>query len=599
MPTMFPPIKSKPLFNLDFSLAYIGIIFLEFSIIGIELLKLYPEHKTQVIQIRIIHTIFFFVLVYLTQKLLQARKIYKTSYSGLALIGLSIVVPAQLFRILLLENFGLIASSQIRHFSTQQFFISLLQAFFWMPAVIILGGHRSLIIEAFNDYEKRLVTSERKNIRKSKEFVVLKKEVDQSFRHELIIQARLLLNSLTNSDKQELPLKERNEIMQKYLKMNSLKEFSQNLNQKSEAKASGSKFGQDMQSLDLVRKQFNILYNFTARNAPIPAWVYTLLSFMLLLPSYINFFTFSEVLISLPPLFLIHIIAIQISRILRRGGKYAILKTNLMTLLIGLLPFIEMNIFRIFFPDLAVKFPVVISGVFYPLVFFVYMRFIQIIQPEAISAIRSDQIYASPALKSSISKILFGEAKQSMSHLWATFIHGKILTRLAATSLKLEQAVSSDDIESFEASLKNIVLVLEDPTKEFEQNTLTLKSEISSRLDPWEGLISIKLALDSALENVSNDRVHDLGEVVEEIISNSVRHGGSENISINITSGIHPDIHIQIEDDAVNPLPLVPSRIGLGTKILNLVSDGRWSISRANAKTTVKLTMSLFEMEAR
>ena len=387
--------------------------------------------------------------------------------------------------------------------------------------------------------------------------------------------------------------------MQKYLKMNSLREFSQNLNQKSEAKASGSKFGQDMQSLDLVRKQFNILYNFTARNAPIPAWVYTLLSFILLLPNYINYFTFSEVLISLPPLFLIHIIAIQISRILRRGGKYAILKTNLVTLLIGLLPFIEMNIFGIFFPDLAVKFPVVISGVFYPLVFFVYMRFIQIIQPEAIIAIRDDQIYASPALKSSISRIVLGEAKQSMSHLWATFIHGKILTRLAATSLKLEQAVSSDDIESFEASLKNIVLVLEDPTKEFEQNTLTLKSEISSRLDPWEGLISIKLALDSALENVSNERVHDLGEVVEEIISNSVRHGGSENISINITSGIHPDIHIQIEDDAVNPLPLVPSRIGLGTKILNLVSDNRWSISRADAKTTVKLTMSLFEMEAR
>ena len=50
-----------------------------------------------------------------------------------------------------------------------------------------------------------------------------------------------------------------------------------------------------------------------------------------------------------------------------------------------------------------------------------------------------------------------------------------------------------------------------------------------------------------------------------------------------------------IEDDAVNPLPLVPARIGLGTKILNLVSDGRWSISHLGAKTTVKLTMSLLD----
>jgi two-component sensor histidine kinase len=596
---IFLPFKDKPLFNLDFSLAYIGILFLGFSIAGTELFKLYPESKMQVIQVRIIHTIFLFALVYLTQKLLQARKITKTGYLGLALIGLWLALPALLVRIFLMEYSGLISSSQILHFFTDQLFISLMQAFFWIPVVIILGGQRSLIIEAFKEYEKRLVISARKNIRESNEFVDLKKDVDKSFRDELIMHSRLLLNSLIYSDDKKLSLIERNEIKQRYLRGNSLREFSRNLNQKSEAITNNSKFEQDMRSLDLVRKQFNILYNFTARNAPVPAWVYTLLSFALILPNYINFFTAFEVLISLPPLFLIHIIAVQINRTLRRGGKYAILKTNLMTLLIGLLPFIEMRIFNIFFPDLTVKFPVVISAVFYPLGFFVYMRFIQIIQPEAIDAIKGDEIYASPALKSAISKIVKDEFKQSMSHQWATFIHGKILTRLAATSLKLEQAVSNNDVESFESGLKNIELVLEDPTREFEQNILTLKSEISSRLDPWDGLISIKIAIDSALENVSNQRVKDLGEVIEEIISNSVRHGGSQNISINITSTLHPDIHVQIEDDAVNPLPSVPSRIGLGTKILNLVSDGRWSISHVDAKTTVKLTMSLLESEVK
>jgi two-component sensor histidine kinase len=124
---------------------------------------------------------------------------------------------------------------------------------------------------------------------------------------------------------------------------------------------------------------------------------------------------------------------------------------------------------------------------------------------------------------------------------------------------------------------------------------MTLKAEIASRLDPWEGLITINVVIDPALEMVSNDRVKDLGEVIEEVISNSVRHGGSQNISIKITSSDHPDIQLMIEDDAVNPLPLVPARIGLGTKILNLVSDGRWSISHLDAKTTVKLTMSLLE----
>ena len=109
------------------------------------------------------------------------------------------------------------------------------------------------------------------------------------------------------------------------------------------------------------------------------------------------------------------------------------------------------------------------------------------------------------------------------------------------------------------------------------------------------GLDRGHLKIDPALEDITNERVKDLGEAVEEIISNSVRHGGSQNISINITAASHPDIKVRVEDDATNPLPLVTSRIGLGTKILNLVSDGRWSISRNGAKTTVDLTMSLLE----
>jgi two-component sensor histidine kinase len=599
MRPLFPSIKTKPTFTLNFGLAYIGVVVLEISIAGTELLQLYPENKTEVIEIRVIHGVFAFALIFATKLILRARKIEKTGYIGLALVGLWIAIPSLLFRVFLMENFDLITNSKVQSFFAEQFFISLIQAFFWIPVVIILGGQRILILEAFKEYEKRLIISARKKVRESRDFIVLKKEVDNAFRNELIMHTSLLLNSLNSSDDKKLSLRERNEIMQRCLRENVLREFSQRLNQKSEAVDGVSKYEQDMRSLNLIRKQFNILFNFTARKEPLPAWVYTLLSFALLLPTYINFYTVSEVLICLPGFLVIHLTSIQINKIIFRGGKYAILQLNLLTLLVGFLPVIQLTLFNALIPNFSEEFPLLVSAILYPLGFFVYMRFIQIVQPEAINAIKGDEIYASPALKSAISKIVKDEFKHSMSHQWATFIHGKILTRLAATSLKLEQAVSNNDIESFEAGLKNIELVLEDPTREFEQNILTLKSEVSSRLDPWTGLISIKLAIDSALENVSNQRVKDLGEVIEEIISNSVRHGGSQNISINITSTLHPDIHVQIEDDAVNPLPSVPSRIGLGTKILNLVSDGRWSISHVDAKTTVKLTMSLFEMEAR
>jgi len=599
MRTIFPPLKSKPVFNLDFSLVYVGIIFLELSISATELFKLYPENKVEVVLIRAIHTIFTIGFLVLTQLTIQVRKVTKAGYLGLTVIGLSLAIPSLLIRVLLMENFELITDSQITSYFEEQFLISLVHAFFWIPVVIILGGQRNKIIEAFKEYEKRLVTSARKKIRESNDFNELKNDVDQTFRDELIMHASQLLNSLTFSDDKKLSLKERNEIMQRYLKGNTVREFSQKLNQKSEAVESNSKFEQDMRSLNLIRKQFNILYNFTAREAPVSAWVYTLLTFALMLPNYINFFSLRQTLITLPALLVIQLIAIKINKVLHQGGKYAILQTNFLTLLIGFVPLFEMILFTRFLPDLAEKFPLVIIGFFYPLEFYVYMRFIQIIQPAAINAIKGDEIYASTSLKEAISNIVKGEFRQSMSHQWATFIHGKILTRLAATSLRLEQAVTNGDATSFDVGLKDITSVLSDPTREFEQKTVDLKTEISSRLDPWEGLIAIKIKIDPALADISNERVKDLGEVIEEIISNSVRHGGSQNILIDITSIAHPDIQVSTEDDAVNPLPSVPSRVGLGTKILNLVSDGRWSISRNGAKTTVKLTMALLDKEVK
>lgn len=595
MRSIFPSIRSKPEFNLDFSLAYAGIIFLGFSIASTEMFQLYPESKTDVIEIRLIHTLYLIISVLLAQVILKKLKRSTAGYLGLALIGLSIAIPSLIVRVFLMQSYGLISASQVGAYFFEQMSLVLLQAFFWIPIVIILGGQRSRIFEAFKEYEKRLVVTARKNIRNSAEFIQLKNQVDQDYKEELNQHAHLLMNSLNFGDKSSLDLGQRNEIIQRYLKNNTLKELSRTLNQKSEAVTNNSKFDQDMHSLNLISKQFNILYNFVARKSPLPAGVYTTLSFALIFPNYVHFFTIQQFLLSMPFFLVIHLIAIFINRVLLHGGKFAILQSNLLTLLIGFLPFLEMLLFRAFLPNQVVEFPILTIAIFYPLGFFVYIRFCQIIQPEAVAAIKSDEIYTSHSLNTAISKIVRDEFKQSMSHQWATFIHGKILTRLAATSLKLQQAVDHNDLENFESGLKHLKTILENPTAEFDQNLMNLMSEIASRLDPWEGLITIKVSVDPVLEMVANDRVKDLGEVIEEIISNSVRHGGAQNISISITSLDHPDIKLVIEDDAINPLPLVPSRIGLGTKILNLVSDGRWSISHVDAKSTVKLTMSLLD----
>ena len=595
MRQIFPPFKSRPHFVLDFSLAYVGIVLLGISIAITELLKVYPDNKFAVIQVRLIHTFFLFVFAFLTHKVLIRLKIEKLSYLGLCVLGVWIALPSLIVRVSLMNYFDLIPASQALEFFLEHSIPSLGQALFWIPVVIILGGQRSAIFGAFKDYERRLVSTARQTIRESNSFLQAKNQIDESYRYELIKNSGFLLESLNAADDKNLTLEERNRALQSHLRINPLREFSRWLNQKSESVTHYSKFEQEFRTLSLISKQFNILHNLIARKAPLPAWAYTLISFMLILPNYILFYSLNQVILFLPGFILIQIVAIQINRTLKGGGKYAILQSNFLIILIGYLPLIESIVIRSFYDLGDAIFPFAIVGVSYPLGYFVYMRFIQIVQPRAVIAITNDEIYASSALKSAVTKIVNDEFEQSMSHQWATYIHGKILTRLAATSLKLEQAVSNNDLESFELSLKNLRAILENPTSEFGIVSLPLNEEVASRIGPWDGLISISVVIDPELSLISNERVRDLGEVIEEVISNSVRHGGSQNIAIRITRDAHPDIYVHIEDDAVNPLPIGQSRIGLGTKILNLVTDGRWSISHIDGKTTVDLTMSLHE----
>jgi hypothetical protein len=340
MKQIFPPFKTRPHFALDFSLAYVGIVILGLSIAVTELLKVYPDNKFAVVQVRLIHTFFLFIFAFLTHKVLIRLKIERLSYLGLCVLGVWIALPSLIVRVSLMNYFDLIPASQALEFFLEHGIPSLGQALFWIPVVIILGGQRSAIFGAFKDYERRLVSTARQTIRESNSFLKAKNQIDESYRDELNKNSGFLLESLNAADDKSLTLEERNTALQSHLRINPLREFSRWLNQKSESVTYYSKFEQEFRTLSLISKQFNILHNLIARKAPLPAWAYTLISFMLILPNYVLFYSLNQVILFLPGFILIHIVAIQINRILKGGGKYAILQSNFLIVLIGYLPFL-------------------------------------------------------------------------------------------------------------------------------------------------------------------------------------------------------------------------------------------------------------------
>jgi hypothetical protein len=221
------------------------------------------------------------------------------------------------------------------------------------------------------------------------------------------------------------------------------------------------------------------------------------------------------------------------------------------------------------------------------------MKIIQVLHPHSLELIRSDQLKASSALQDAVDKVVSDEFSHALSHRWAVFIHGKILTRLAATALKLETATNVGNSQVFDSTVDSLLELLRNPDAEFEHDSMNLKSEVSSRLDPWIGLLDVDLHIDAELESITNPRVRELGEVIEELVSNSMRHGKAQKLSLRVTSSGDKGVRINgVDDSSVAPVD-TNSRYGLGTRIFNLASDGRWSIERVDSTTVFTLEMSL------
>jgi two-component sensor histidine kinase len=207
--------------------------------------------------------------------------------------------------------------------------------------------------------------------------------------------------------------------------------------------------------------------------------------------------------------------------------------------------------------------------------------------------IESDQLRASKALQNEVSEIVSSEFTGTLSHQWAVYIHGKILTRLASISLKLESASKADDSEAFRDAIQAVTSLLSAPDAEFEEESKDLQAELKSRIEPWSGLLTITLSISPELKSIQSQRVKDLGQVVEELISNSIRHGKATRIDLKILHSDESDIQIIALDDALVAPTDSATTAGLGTRIFNLASDGRWSITRIETSTEFRLTMSM------
>ena len=579
--------KSK--YPIDFTLVPVAIVLIEISVFFTQLAREVERNLTSLILLRVIHTLIMIFIAYLVSQAYKRLQKINASFGELAITGVLVMAFGDLTHAYFASLFEIELVSIYRRIG-----IILIQGSLWFPVFLIFGGNRKEIFRQFREYEKRLFISARALSRTSQEFRGVQKELQHQIQKQFRESCDVIRRAITKITFTGGSLGEQYAAMKPYLIGEQLRRLSRDLDSPKTESAAQKSTHKTRNSIFLLLQQFRILSTSIAQSSPLQKRSYAFVLIALVTPPYINFYSIPEFLISYPTL-VITVSAFSYLIVKAKAGTspQALKKASILILLTGCLPFLFNTVGQVIYGDPQTKFPIYVTALILPLVYFLAMEFLQILRPSALSLIRNDELIASDTLQNKVRGVVREEFTKNLSHEWAVFIHGKVLTRLAATSLKLDAAARNTDVRMYNETVQSLLSLLGNPDADFENASVDLQSEIASRLDPWRGLLDINLQIDPEIALFRNSRVRDIGQVIEELISNSIRHGKAEVIKLNVARLNAKDIEIIAIDNSIIPPPQTQNRSGLGTRIFNLASDGRWSITRKTDSTEFRLTMTL------
>lgn len=156
----------------------------------------------------------------------------------------------------------------------------------------------------------------------------------------------------------------------------------------------------------------------------------------------------------------------------------------------------------------------------------------------------------------------------------ARILHGSVQTRLIACAVAIERASETSDVEAFHIALHEAHAVLAEPTRSDTIDATTIAEEVQHKMSLWSGLCDIYVDIAPGLGEMTGRLARDVGRVVEEGLSNAIRHGDAGEIRVAITPA-DTGVLIVIEDDGTGPTGAAP---GLGSTLLDSVSND-WELS--------------------
>ena len=226
---------------------------------------------------------------------------------------------------------------------------------------------------------------------------------------------------------------------------------------------------------------------------------------------------------------------------------------------------------------------VLISNVLVILLYFLIYLTGQITQSATISY-RQQRLKFEEYLNSESFKLkVFNQEVLDDSMKWAQLIHGKVQTRFIAAS----GDNSAAGRQSLVSDINRVIVDELEHSGVSESDAALIIERITS---PWSAVISINSVISKDLTNTAlpEGAATKLEQVVEEVITNAVKHGAAESIWLELGMESDKSLLLQIKNDGK---AVETKRKSLGTSLFD--KAGVWSLSNVDSYVIFKMVINL------
>ena len=171
----------------------------------------------------------------------------------------------------------------------------------------------------------------------------------------------------------------------------------------------------------------------------------------------------------------------------------------------------------------------------------------------------------------------------------ASYLHSSLQSELTAVALKLDQAAKSGNRDEVKSIIQYAQIVIErDLTVNFHAGEHSPLERINALLDAWRGIADIKIDLQK-IELCETQVLTDISQVIEEAVSDAVRFGNANLISI--SGDASPDhYYFKVTDNGKSKQQ---GGSGLGTILLDEIAPNLWRREFALEGTNLEVWIPL------